>query len=88
MMQLVRTTVTIDDELLKELKTIAAREDRTIGSLLEDALRDHLNRLAERQAPFTPLPRFTPADPGLRPGVDLEDRHAIMDLLDGIEPTA
>jgi hypothetical protein len=82
-----RTTVSIDDELLRALKTIAAREDRTMGSVVEDAIREHLDRVASRRAPFTRLPTFSPSDPGLRPGVDLEDRHAIMDLLDGIEPT-
>jgi hypothetical protein len=82
-----RTTVNIDDQLLRELKIIAAREDRTIGSVLEDALRAHLESEAARPRVREPWPTFVPSKPGLRPGVDLEDRHAIMDLLDGIEPS-
>lgn len=82
-----RTTVTIDDALLRDVKELAVQSDRTIGSVLEDAIRGLLEReRARRRTAFTPLPTFSPADPGLRPGVDLEDRHAVMDLLDGIEP--
>jgi hypothetical protein len=83
----VRTTVNIDDQLLRELKITAAREDRTIGSVLDDALRAHLESDAVRPRVRKPWPTFVPSRPGLRPGVDLEDRHAIMDLLDGIEPS-
>jgi hypothetical protein len=34
----VRTTVTINDHLLGEVKLLAARTHRTIGSIVEDAL--------------------------------------------------
>jgi hypothetical protein len=77
----VRTTVTIDDELLAEAKLIAARTHRTIGSVLEDALR----RLIAEQAPdrrdvrFS-LPTFEPAEPGLREGVDLFDTEQVAEL--------
>lgn len=80
--------MTINDELLGRVKQLAARSHRSIGSVLEDALREHLDRMSERPAVFTPLPTFTPVNPGLRPGVDLEDRHAIADLLDGFGPKA
>lgn len=75
-----RTTVSIDDHLLAEVKQIAAREHRTIGSVLEDALQ---RMLAERAAEPT-LAEFalpTHGAGGLRPGVDLEDRDAMAELL-------
>ena len=81
-----RTTVSIDDALLGSAKELAARSHRSIGSVLEDALRAYLDQESQRAQTFEPLPTFTPARPGLRPGVDLEDRHAIMDLLDRVEP--
>ena len=81
-----RTTVTIDDELLGRVKELAARSHRSIGSVLEDALRAHLESDAAKPKLRQPWPTVVPSRPGLRPGVDLEDRHAIMDLLDGIEP--
>lgn len=82
MMHPMRTTVNIDDRLLAEAKVIAARSHRTIGSVLEDALRALIEAEAGRSgsAGRAPLPTFEPVNPALRPGVDLEDREA-LDLL-------
>lgn len=83
MMQNMRTTVNIDARLLAEAKLIAAREHRTIGSVLEDALR----KLIEEDAwPGTPradfvLHTFEPDRPGTLPGVDLEDKDLMAQLL-------
>lgn len=75
-----RTTVTIDDHLLAEAKLIAARTHRTIGSVLEDALRKLINeQIAPSDEPYA-LPSF-PGE-GLQPGVDLYDREQIEALLD------
>ena len=81
-----RTTVSIDDQLLGSVKELAARSHRSIGSVLEEALRSYLDQETGRSRTFEPLPTFSPPEPGLRPGVDLEVRHAVMDLLDGIDP--
>jgi hypothetical protein len=82
-----RTTVTIDDDLLGRVKQLAARSHRSIRSVLEEALRAHLDQQAARTRFREQWPTFVPSTPGLRPGVDLEDRHAIMDLVDGLAPT-
>jgi len=78
-----RTTVTIDDHLLAEVKLIAARSHRTIGSVLEDALRrliaDHEARRSESAS--YELPSY-PTGGGLRPGVDLLDRDHLEGLMD------
>lgn len=73
-----RTTVTIDDHLLEQAREIALRSRRTLGDVVDDALR---LLLAERRddRPVT-LPTF--GGSGLRPGVDLEDRDALAALLD------
>ena len=82
-----RTTVNIDEHLLSEAKLIAAREHRTIGSVLEEALR----RLVEEHdgekttEPYH-LPRFHYDPPGLRPGVDLEDKEQMAEILGDNEP--
>ncbi|GAA3620456.1 hypothetical protein GCM10022199_26170 [Marihabitans asiaticum] len=78
-----RTTVTIDDGLLAEAKILAAREHRTIGSVLEESLQDLLDRRAVRGPVPAGLPTFTPERPGLRDGVDLEDRDTMDQLLEG-----
>lgn len=77
-----RTTVTIDDHLLAEAKLIAARTHRTIGSVLEDALRKLIDEQTARPSnePYV-LPSF-PTGGGLRPGVDLYDKDQIEALLD------
>ena len=77
-----RTTVNIDEQLLAETKLIAARTHRTIGSVLEDALRKLINEQTSHSSdePYT-LPDFSKGS-GLRPGVDLQDRDQIEALLD------
>ncbi|MDQ3716379.1 MAG: ribbon-helix-helix protein, CopG family [Actinomycetota bacterium] len=75
-----RTTVNIDAHLLAEVKQIAARGNRTIGSVLEDALR----RLLAGDADVRPAAEFalpSHGAGGLRPGVDLEDRDGMAELL-------
>lgn len=71
----------IDDQLLAEVKLLAARTHRPIGSILEDAVRKLLDDApAAPPGPFR-LPRIDYQDPGLRPGVDLEDRELMASLL-------
>lgn len=76
-----RTTVNIDEHLLAEAKLIAARTHRTIGSVMEDALRKLIDETPKRDdKPFT-LPDFSTGG-GLRPGVDLNNRDQIEELMD------
>lgn len=44
-----RTTITIDDEVLEQLKARAAKEGTTVSRLIEDSL-----RLAARPRPVSP----------------------------------
>jgi Arc/MetJ family transcription regulator len=81
MMDFMRTTITIDDALLAEAKLIAAGTHRTLGAVVDDALRAWVSRPTASDAATT-LPRSTPRRPGLNPGVDLVDRDALADLLD------
>lgn len=76
-----RTTLTIDDHLLSEAKAVAARTHRTIGSVFEDALRQ---MLARADAPGSPTGAVSlPSDggSGLQPGVDLENKDQIAQLV-------
>ncbi|RNI21613.1 type II toxin-antitoxin system VapB family antitoxin [Flexivirga caeni] len=76
-----RTTVTIDDQLLAEAKMAAARDGRSLGSVVDDALRVLLRGRAQSpdQVDWT-FP--TSGAGGLQPGVDLNDKDALADLLD------
>lgn len=76
-----RTTVTIDDRLLREAKAAAARGGRTLSDLVDDGLRMLLARgSAGATATRVDLPTF--GGSGVRPGVDLQDRIGLADLLD------
>ncbi len=76
-----RTTVTIDDTLYADAKVHAAMSGRAVGSVIEDALRDYLERVASAQpSDFAPLP--TMSSGGVRPGIDLNDMSAIYEVLD------
>jgi hypothetical protein len=74
-----RTTVRLDERLLREAKRFAAERGRTFTSVLEDALRQFLAGSA-RQRPARPFRMLTFKGNGLRPGVDLDDSAALWDL--------
>ncbi|NHN56448.1 type II toxin-antitoxin system VapB family antitoxin [Calidifontibacter sp. DB0510] len=73
-----RTTVTIDDALLREARARAAATGQSLGDVVDDAL-----RLLMRHRPAMPtepveIPVF--GGSGLRPGVDLEDKAGTTPL--------
>jgi len=74
-----RTTVTIDDDLLAEVKVRAAREHRSIGSVMEEALDRFLNEPGPQPAERFELPRFACSGEAL---VDINDGRAMREVLD------
>ena len=77
-----RTTIRIDDDLLKEAKAVAAAGNRTLTEVIEDALRESLaRRRATAGRARVKLPTFK--GDGLQPGVDLNDSAALLDLRSG-----
>lgn len=79
-----RTTVSIDDELLESAKRRAAERGKTLGQVVEDALRREL---------ATPAPAHRPTVPsfdggtGAHPGIDLTSNRALYEILDeGVPP--
>ena len=79
-MRSVRTTVNIDDSLLAEAKQVAAREHRTLGSVLDEALGRFLRPVGTSGEKFR-LPNFNPGHPGPRPGVDINNSRQLAELL-------
>jgi len=75
-----RTTIRVDDELLREAKQLAARSGRTLTAVFEDALRETLNRQRRSAARTVDFPTFR--GNGLQPGVDLDDSAALIELMD------
>jgi hypothetical protein len=76
-----RTTLNIDDRLMRLVKERAAATGRTVTSIIETALRDLLEReLREESAPYEL--DWTVVEGGAQPGVDLEDRDALYERMD------
>ena len=81
-----RTTLNLDDELLVGAKELAARNQTTLTAVIEDALRDKLRGTEDAgQLPPLELPVSRRAG-GVRPGVDLDDTAALLDLLEAGAP--
>ncbi|MDN5858067.1 MAG: DUF6364 family protein [Pseudonocardia sp.] len=77
-----RTTLQLDDALIAEAKVIAARTDRTLSQVIEDALRKTLVPRPRPARRRVNLP--TMSGRLLRPGL-LDDGVALRDVMDGIE---
>ena len=77
-----RTTIRIDDELLKAAKRKAAETGRTLASIIEDALRLALTPSAS-SPPRVSIELTTFTGNGLQQGVDLDDSASLLDLMEG-----
>jgi hypothetical protein len=79
-----RTTLALDDDLFRDLKTRAAREGVPLGRLVNSLLRAAARPAPRRRKRL----RLTVHRGGrLRPGVRLDDRNALFDLMDGRTPS-
>ena len=74
-----RTSMNLPDALLAAAKQRAARDGRTVTSLVEEALRDLLDKPPSRVY-AEPLPTY--AAPGSRLLIDISDREALYAALD------
>lgn len=78
---MMRTTVRLNDDVLIQAKKLAAETGSTLTAIIEDALRRTL--AARREKARTKAPKFTTfGGRGLRPGVDLDDSAALLDLME------
>ncbi len=77
-----RTTVNLDDHLLRQAKELAAQSHRTLTSVLEDALRETLGRTAENPRPNRVELPVSDREPGTLPGVDLDSSASLLDLME------
>jgi plasmid stability protein len=75
-----RTTLAIDDDLLKRIKEKAAREGRALQDVANELLRLALVQQKPKRALKLELRGWKAKE---RPGVDLLDRDKLFDLMDG-----
>lgn len=79
MLSHMRTTIDINDTLLRAAKAHAARERKSLKEIFEQALRTFLAGPAP--APYAPpIPKFR--GQGVQLGVDLTDNAALQDIMD------
>lgn len=76
-----RTTVRLDERLLRDAKTFAARNGRTLTAVMEESLRQFLSRTPVR-ANGRPFRMRTFKGSGLAPGVDLDDSATLLNLME------
>ena len=76
-----RTTLNLDDGLMRDARKKAGAEGRTLTSVIEEALRTLLRRPGERPEPFR-LCWVTKRGPAA-PGVDVSDRDALYERMEG-----
>ena len=72
----------VDADLLLQAKRLGLEGERSLSRVIEDALRSYL---AQRAAAPARAPASVPVfdgKAGLAPGVVLEDKQALLDLLD------
>lgn len=74
-----RTTVDIRDELLRQAKVRAADEGTTLRQIFESALQSYLSPLRKTREYRL---RWRTEAGQMLPGVNLEDRDALFDLID------
>ena len=76
-----RTTLDIDDAVLRQAKKAAAEEGKTLTRVVEEALRE---RLAPRKRAGKPFKlRLLTKKGRLIPGTNLADRDALYERMDG-----
>ncbi|HVE50534.1 MAG TPA: antitoxin [Casimicrobiaceae bacterium] len=80
-----RTTIDIDDPILKDLKRMQRREGKSLGRLVSDLLAQAMSDAeAKAKAPSVANFRWLTQTMGAR--VDLADKDALHDAMDGPGP--
>jgi len=75
-----RTTIEISDELFRRAKKRAAHEGTTLREVVDAALRTYLSRQTKRAGYKL---QWRTESGRILPGVNLDDRDSLFDLMDG-----
>ena len=78
---LMRTTLTLDDDVLKAARRRARDQDRPLKDVINEALRQGL-ALADAPRPPAYTFRLKTVDGRLLPGVDFADRDKLVELME------
>ncbi len=79
--RIMRTTIDIDDPILREVKRLQRREGKSLGRLVSDLLAQALGAAKGTVAPAdTAAFPWVATSMGAR--IDLADKHAVLDAMD------
>ena len=76
-----RTTIRLDDQLLKSAKRLAHDTGKSLTAVIEDALRQILSRRTVKH-PNKPVKLTTVSGRGVRHGVDLDDSASLLAFME------
>jgi hypothetical protein len=76
-----RTTLSIDDDVLDEARSLAERTKKSFRAIINEALRQGLRvmEVPARRKPYVTQPRPL----SLRPGLQIDNVQELLSLLDG-----
>ena len=78
-----RTTIRLNDDLFREVKSYSAKAGKSLNAFFEEAVRDRLNReMKPGKRSRLRLHTFKKGR-GVQPGVDLNDNAALLDIMEG-----
>ena len=77
---MLKTTLNLNDQALRQAKSRAAREGTTLSRFVEDAVRARLAAVRDGKTPFRM--RLITVKGDRPPNVDISDRDALYDVID------
>jgi hypothetical protein len=84
MLLCVRTTIDIQDDLLSQLKTVAAETNRSLKELVEDAIRAALALRRQGPGHIETSRLVTFRGNGVQSGLNLDSSSEVLDAMDGV----
>lgn len=82
--RIMRTTIDIDDPVLKDLKRLQQREGKSLGRLVSDLLAQSLATAASKRDATAPV--FAWCSKDMQAKVELSDKNALLDAMDERRP--
>lgn len=79
---MMRTTVDIDEPLLRRAKALAAKSGRRLADLVNDALAEFLAQADSAASNTDPIVLPTFGEGGMRPGVDPRSNASLFEAAD------
>ena len=79
-----RTTVSLDEDVLSEAKVLAQKSGQTLSNWIQDTVRERLARRAANPE-FDRVILPTSGGGGVLPGVDLDNTASLLDTMDALD---